>query len=68
MPYLTRRLSTSDPHGSERLAELAKTEDKGYLKVGLGEEVDVDLWHAFANGDGFDVPFKFALKFFEERS
>ena len=69
VPFMTMHSvkdTFTDPLGSERLYRDAKTTDKEYLKVGPGETVDVDLWHAFGNGDGFEVPFKFALEWFEK--
>ena len=68
VPFLTLHSvkdTFTDPEGSARLLRDARTPDKTYLKVGLGEDVDVDIWHAFANEEGFEVPFAAALKWIE---
>lgn len=45
----------TDPAGSEALMEMSESSDKTFAKVGLGEDIDVDMWHALTNEPGADV-------------
>jgi len=58
----------TDPLGSQTLLEMAEVEDKTYLKVGLGQDVDVDIWHALNAEPGHEEVFNSALAWIQQRS
>ncbi len=70
-PFITfhgTRDTFTDPFGSETLISEAASTDKTYLKVGVGSDVDVDMWHALAAEPGREVVFARALSWLIERS
>mmetsp|Transcript_52659 Transcript_52659/g.118626 ORF Transcript_52659/g.118626 Transcript_52659/m.118626 type:complete len:329 (+) Transcript_52659:67-1053(+) len=70
-PFITIHASRdtfTDPSGSAKLLKLAKSEDKSYVKVGLGEELDLDMWHGLTSEPGFDKVFSCVVSWIRERS
>jgi len=69
-PFITfhgQKDTFTDPAGSEKLFECAKSSDKTYLKVGPGFEVDVNIWHAMTTEPGHEEVFKRTVEWLNSR-
>jgi alpha-beta hydrolase superfamily lysophospholipase len=58
----------TDPYGSKRLFEMASTEDKTYVRVGKGLDIDADVWHALTTEVGRDEILSHSLAWIDARS
>uniref|UniRef100_A0A6U4EIK4 Serine aminopeptidase S33 domain-containing protein n=1 Tax=Phaeomonas parva TaxID=124430 RepID=A0A6U4EIK4_9STRA len=58
VPFVTfhcKNDTFTDPAGSRALFDMASTEDKTFLSVGIGQDVDEDMWHALQFEPGRDA-------------
>mmetsp|Transcript_65610 Transcript_65610/g.186119 ORF Transcript_65610/g.186119 Transcript_65610/m.186119 type:complete len:332 (-) Transcript_65610:100-1095(-) len=70
-PFVTihsARDTFTDPAGSQRLLNMAEVEDKTYLKVGPGLDLDLNMWHCLTGEPGYDVVFEKILEWFGKRT
>ena len=67
--YHSIRDTFTDPFGSQRLAEMAEVapEDKTYVRVGTGLDIDADIWHALGCEPGHDKILVHALEWVTSR-
>jgi alpha-beta hydrolase superfamily lysophospholipase len=45
----------TDPLGSETLYQKARATDKTHVKVGPGQDLDVEIWHNMTNEPGCEL-------------
>lgn len=58
----------TDPLGSRAIFERASTEDKAFVEVGPGKQLDLVMWHALTVEPGHEVVFEHALAWVRERT
>jgi len=58
----------TDPAGSEALVSMAECQDKTYVRVGRGLDIDVDIWHGLSTEPGHAAVFKEALAWISMRT
>lgn len=57
----------TDPAGSDALMEMAKSSDKTFAKVGLGLDIDVDMWHSLTSEPGHEQVSKHTVAWLDAR-
>lgn len=58
----------TDPLGSKSLLELASADDKSFVEVGPGRDLNLNMWHALTVEPGCDVVFAYALEWIQKRT